>query len=100
MLNAMHTVPDAELVRHLLRDPPAMAPHDGLEGWKSALHELRLAWPDPASCAVAAMGFGQSPALSGSFAEAKKSSQACTLSGAHQILFDFRAASGCSWSIG
>ena len=54
MLNAMHTVPDAELVRHLLRDPPAMAPRDGLEGWKSALHELRLAWPDPASCAVIA----------------------------------------------
>ncbi len=54
MLNAMHTVPDAELVRHLLGDPPAMAPHDGLEGWKSALHELRLAWPDPASCAVIA----------------------------------------------
>jgi alkylation response protein AidB-like acyl-CoA dehydrogenase/SAM-dependent methyltransferase len=50
----MHAVPDAEFVRHLLRDPPTAAPHGGLDGWKTALHELRLTWPDPASCAVIA----------------------------------------------
>ena len=50
----MHAVSDAELVRHLLRDPPAAAPDGGLDGWKAALHALRLGWPDPASCAVVA----------------------------------------------
>lgn len=50
----MHPVSDAELVRHLLRDPPLATPRDGLDGWKAALHDLRLAWPDPANCAVIA----------------------------------------------
>ncbi len=50
----MHAVPDAELVRHLLRDPPGAPPPGGLDGWKAALHALRLAWPEPASCAVIA----------------------------------------------
>jgi len=50
----MHPVSDAELVRHLLRDTPLATPRDGLDGWKAALHDLRLAWPEPANCAVIA----------------------------------------------
>ena len=53
----MHAISDAELVRHLLRDTPLATPRDGLDGldgWKAALHDLRLAWPDPANCAVIA----------------------------------------------
>ena len=43
---------------------------------------------------VAASGVSQSPLLSGSLPEAKNSSQAFSRSGAHQIIFDLRAASG------
>ena len=52
------------------------------------------------STLVAASGLSQSPLLAGSVPEAKNASQAFTLSGAHQMIRDFLAASGCSWSIG
>ena len=54
-------------------------------------------WP---STRVAASGLSQSPLFCGSAPEAKNASQAVTWSGAHQMMRDFLAASGCSWSIG
>ena len=57
----------------------------------------RSFWP---SACVVSTGLSHSPLLSGSVPLAKKSSHAFTLSGAHQIIRDLRAESGCSESIG
>ena len=48
------------------------------------------------SAFVAASGLSQSPLLPGKAPVAKNASQALTLSGAHQMIRDFLAESGCS----